>query len=258
MTRKAWSHALHPVPDAADLLARQHEFKTTNEILGGFTLFPQTWTLDNYIDDLHRSDLVHGLHQLDHLCGDQHGDLGAGGAAGGLCLLALPLSGRQAPVLLAADQPDGAGRGLRAAVLPALFGGRPVRHALWPWRWRTACSTCRWRSGSWKASCPACRRNSTRPPMSTAIRSRVLRQDLPADDPSGIGVAAFFCFMFSWVELLLSKTLTAVEAKPIAAVMTRTAVMSLGICLGYGHHTRRTRGCWRPAGTLTDHPGAPS
>ena len=39
---------------------------------------------------------------------------------------------------------------------------------------------------------------------------------------SGIGVAAFFCFMFSWVELLLSRTLTAVDAKPIAATMSRT------------------------------------
>jgi len=39
---------------------------------------------------------------------------------------------------------------------------------------------------------------------------------------SGIGVAAFFCFMFSWVELLLSRTLTTVNAKPIAATMTRT------------------------------------
>ncbi|WP_299679127.1 carbohydrate ABC transporter permease [uncultured Roseobacter sp.] len=39
---------------------------------------------------------------------------------------------------------------------------------------------------------------------------------------SAIGVAAFFCFMFSWVELLLSRTLTTVDAKPIAAIMTRT------------------------------------
>lgn len=43
---------------------------------------------------------------------------------------------------------------------------------------------------------------------------------------SGIGVAAFFCFMFSWVELLLSRTLTAVDAKPIAATMTRTVSAS--------------------------------
>jgi glycerol transport system permease protein len=39
---------------------------------------------------------------------------------------------------------------------------------------------------------------------------------------SGIGVTAFFCFMFSWVELLLARTLTSVNAKPIAATMTRT------------------------------------
>ncbi|BBM88595.1 carbohydrate ABC transporter permease [Spirochaetota bacterium] len=38
----------------------------------------------------------------------------------------------------------------------------------------------------------------------------------------GIGVTAFFCFMFSWVELLLARTLTTVNAKPISAVMTRT------------------------------------
>ncbi|MFP5407608.1 MAG: glycosyltransferase, partial [Gammaproteobacteria bacterium] len=38
----------------------------------------------------------------------------------------------------------------------------------------------------------------------------------------GVGVAAFFCFMFSWVELLLARTLTTVNAKPIVATMTRT------------------------------------
>ncbi len=43
---------------------------------------------------------------------------------------------------------------------------------------------------------------------------------------SGIGVTAFFCFMFSWVELLLSRTLTSVNAKSIAATMTRTVSAS--------------------------------
>ncbi|MFC3283120.1 carbohydrate ABC transporter permease [Litchfieldella rifensis] len=38
----------------------------------------------------------------------------------------------------------------------------------------------------------------------------------------GIGVALFFCFMFSWVELLLARTLTSVDARPISVVMTRT------------------------------------
>lgn len=62
---------------------------------------------------------------------------------------------------------------------------------------------------------------------------------------SGIGVAAFFCFMFSWVELLLAKTLTSVDAKPIAAIMTRTASTS-----GY------QLGLLAAAGSLTLLPGA--
>jgi len=62
---------------------------------------------------------------------------------------------------------------------------------------------------------------------------------------SGVGVAAFFCFMFSWVELLLAKTLTAVVAKPIAATMTRTASTS-----GY------ELGLLAAAGCLTIIPGA--
>ena len=48
---------------------------------------------------------------------------------------------------------------------------------------------------------------------------------------AGIGITMFFCFMFSWVELLLAKTLTAVAAKPMAATMTR-AVSTSGYELG--------------------------
>ena len=62
---------------------------------------------------------------------------------------------------------------------------------------------------------------------------------------AGVGVAAFFCFMFSWVEMLLAKTLTAVAAKPIAATMTKTA-SSAGYELGL----------LAAAGTLTIIPGA--
>ena len=43
---------------------------------------------------------------------------------------------------------------------------------------------------------------------------------------AGVGVTAFFCFMFSWVELLFARTLTVTAAKPIAAVMTRTVSAS--------------------------------
>jgi glycerol transport system permease protein len=43
---------------------------------------------------------------------------------------------------------------------------------------------------------------------------------------AGVGVTAFFCFMFSWVELLFARTLTVTNAKPIAVVMTRTVSAS--------------------------------
>jgi glycerol transport system permease protein len=62
---------------------------------------------------------------------------------------------------------------------------------------------------------------------------------------AGIGVTAFFCFMFSWVELLLARTLTTTEAKPIAAVMTRT-VSATGLDWGL----------LAAAGVLTIVPGA--
>ncbi len=62
---------------------------------------------------------------------------------------------------------------------------------------------------------------------------------------SGIGVTAFFCFMFSWVELLIARTLTVTEAKPIAAIMTRT-VSASGVDWGV----------LTAAGVLTIIPGA--
>ena len=62
---------------------------------------------------------------------------------------------------------------------------------------------------------------------------------------SGVGVTAFFCFMFSWVELLLARTLTSVNAKPIAATMTRTVSAAGMDC-----------GVLAAAGVLTIVPGA--
>jgi len=62
---------------------------------------------------------------------------------------------------------------------------------------------------------------------------------------TGIGVTAFFCFMFSWVELLFARTLTTTNAKPIAAVMTRT-VSATGLDWGL----------LAAAGILTIVPGA--
>jgi glycerol transport system permease protein len=44
---------------------------------------------------------------------------------------------------------------------------------------------------------------------------------LPLIGP-GIGVAAFFSFLFSWVELLMARTLTGIQAKPIAVTLSRS------------------------------------
>ena len=62
---------------------------------------------------------------------------------------------------------------------------------------------------------------------------------------NGIGVAAFFCFMFSWVEQLLATTLTTVDAKPIAGMMSR-AYSAAGLDWGL----------LAAAGVLTMIPGA--
>jgi glycerol transport system permease protein len=62
---------------------------------------------------------------------------------------------------------------------------------------------------------------------------------------SGVGVTAFFCFMFSWVELLIARTLTVTNAKPISAVMTRT-ISATGLDWGL----------LAAAGVLTIVPGA--
>lgn len=52
---------------------------------------------------------------------------------------------------------------------------------------------------------------------------------LPVTAP-GIGVAAFFCFIASWVELILANALTTTEAKPIVVVLFRA-----GGPLGFVH-----------------------
>jgi glycerol transport system permease protein len=62
---------------------------------------------------------------------------------------------------------------------------------------------------------------------------------------AGVGVTAFFCFMFSWVELLFARTLTVTSAKPISAVMTRT-ISATGLDWGL----------LAAAGVLTIVPGA--
>lgn len=67
---------------------------------------------------------------------------------------------------------------------------------------------------------------------------------LPLIGP-GLGVAAFFCFTFSWVELILANALTTVNAKPVVVMLT----------VGIGAEGVKW-GLLAAAGTLTVLPGA--
>lgn len=47
----------------------------------------------------------------------------------------------------------------------------------------------------------------------------IIRHLVPVIAP-GIGAAAFFCFMFSWVEVVFARTLTITDGKPITTAIT--------------------------------------
>jgi glycerol transport system permease protein len=143
---------LHPVPADADLLARQHELQDQRRDHRALHAVPGGVDARQLRQGVRRPQMAGRVLQLDLLCAAEHADLDRRGAAGGLRLLALQVLRRQAPVLLAADQPHGAGGGVRAAVLPALLQGSACSTRTSPWRWRIACSTCRWRCGFSKAS----------------------------------------------------------------------------------------------------------
>ena len=164
--------AVPDLPAAADLLARQHELQDQWRDRLDHDAVAAPADPRQLHAHLHRRELVFRLHQFAEIRRDQHRHLDLGGAAGGLRVLALPLPRRQAPVLLAADEPHGAGRrSMRCrSSISIRRSACSIRRGRW--RWRTASSTCRWRCGSSKASSPACRARSTRPRSSTAIRSR--------------------------------------------------------------------------------------
>ena len=112
------------------------------------------------------------------------------------------------------SQPDGAGGGVRAALLPALLGGGAVRHAH---RGRARALPVQRPArgldprGLHVGGAEGAGRAGVHRRLSVleVLPSRFF---LPAI-AAGIGVAAFFCFMFSWVELLLAKTLTSVDGQ---------------------------------------------
>ncbi len=220
-------------------------FKTTNEILAGFSLFPQTWTFENYKTIFTdptwywgyiNSIIYVSLNTVISVCVA----LPAAYAfsryrfLGDRTLFFWLLTNRMAP----------------AAVFALPFFQLYSSINLFDTHLAVALAHCMfniplavWILEGFMASVPkeldetAYVDGYSFPRFFTTIFIPTIK--------SGVGVAAFFCFMFSWVELLLAKTLTAVAAKPIAATMTKTA-SSAGYELGL----------LAAAGTLTIIPGA--
>ncbi len=220
-------------------------FKTTNEILGGFSLFPQSWTFENYMtiftdptwySGYFNSIIYVSLNTVISLTvalpaayafsryrfmGDKH-------------LFFWLLTNRMAPAAVFAlpffQLYSAVGlfdTHLAVALAHALFN---IPLAVWILE-------------GFMSSVPK-ELDETAYVDGHSFPSFFIKVFIPAIK-SGIGVTAFFCFMFSWVELLLAKTLTSVAAKPIAAVMTKTS-SSAGFELGL----------LAAAGVLTIIPGA--
>jgi glycerol transport system permease protein len=220
-------------------------FKTTNEILGGFTLFPNRFTLENYAKIFSDPSWYGGyINSLGYVAintvvsitvalpaayafsryrflGDKH-------------LFFWLLTNRMAP----------------AAVFALPFLQLYSAMGLFDTHIAVALAHCLfniplavWILEGFMSSVPR-QLDDTAYLDGYGFWRFFLRIFLPVIAP-GVGVAAFFCFMFSWVELLLAKTLTSVAAKPIAATMTRTVSIS-----GY------ELGLLAAAGTLTIVPGA--
>jgi glycerol transport system permease protein len=220
-------------------------FKTTNEILGGFSLWPQEFTLDNYRTIFTDSTWYSGyLNSLTYVVINTVLSVGVALPAayafsryrflGDKHLFFWLLTNRMAP----------------AAVFALPFFQLYSAIGLFDTHLAVALAHCLfniplavWILEGFMSGVPK-ELDETAFVDGYPFWRFFIRIFLPTI-AAGIGVAAFFCFMFSWVELLLAKTLTSVDAKPISATMTRTASTS-----GY------ELGLLAAAGTLTIVPGA--
>ncbi|MBE7637445.1 ABC transporter permease subunit [Sneathiella sp. P13V-1] len=220
-------------------------FKTTNEILAGFTLFPQTWTLENYITIFTDPTWYWGyINSIIYVSINTVISVGVALPAayafsrfsflGDRTLFFWLLTNRMAP----------------AAVFALPFFQLYSSVNLFDTHLAVALAHCLfniplavWILEGFMSGVP--KELDETAYVDGYSFGRFFTTIFIPTIKSGVGVAAFFCFMFSWVELLLAKTLTAVAAKPIAATMTKTA-SSAGYELGL----------LAAAGTLTIIPGA--
>ena len=183
--------------------------KTNTEITASLTLWPR----DLHFRQLHaRSSPIRvgiGLHQLADLRGHQHPSVDHPRASRRLRVFALSLHRRQAPLLLAA-----ANRMAPPAVFALPFFNLYSAIGLFDTPWAVALAHCLfnvplavWILEGFMSGVP--REIDETAAIDGYSFPRFFVKIFMPLIASGIGVAAFFCFMFSWVELLLARTLTA-------------------------------------------------
>ena len=200
-------------------------FKTNTEIVSTLTLWPR-FHLRALPHDLHRSGLVFRLHQLADLCADQHGDLAGRGAAGGYAFSRYRFIGDKHVFfwLLTNRMTPPAVFLLPFFQLYSSFGLMDTHLAVALAHLVFNVPLAVWILEGFMSGVPR-EIDETAYVDGYSFPRFFLTIFLPLIK-SGVGVAAFFCFMFSWVELLLARTLTSVNAKPIVATMTRTVSAS--------------------------------
>jgi len=241
--------AVFDIPSVADLLARQHELqdqcrdRLDDDAMAACADAPALQA------HLHRRELVFRLHQLAWNMSSSTPSFRSRWRC------PRPTHSRVTYRFLGDKhlffwllvESHGAGGGLCTAVLQPLLGDRPIRYALGG----GAGTLHLQRSAGSVDPRRFCLRGAARDRRDPAFLDgysfpRFFIRILVPLIASGIGVAAFFCFMFSWVELLLARTLTSVQTKPIAAIIDAHGV---GGRHGLG-------ACWRLPAYLTIIPGA--
>jgi glycerol transport system permease protein len=200
-------------------------FKTNEEILGGFSSGPALH-LGQLRHHLHRRELVLGLHQQPDLRGHEHGDLDHRGAAGGLCLQRYSFIGDKHVFfwLLTNRMTPPAVFLLPFFQLYTTLGLMDTHIAVALAHLLFNVPLAVWILEGFMSGIPR-EIDETAYIDGYSFPRFFLTIFLPLIK-AGVGVTAFFCFMFSWVELLLARTLTSVNAKPIVATMTRTVSAS--------------------------------
>ena len=191
------------VPDLSArcrLLAVNTSFKTNTDIVTSLPLRPHELIIELHAD-LDRPELVFGLHPFDELCGIDT-VISISFACRRLTRSRATVSSVKSICSSGSVELDGAAGGL---CVPFFYQYSAIDLFDTPWAVALAidCSTCRCRSGSSRFHVRRAARDRRDRVSRRLLVSEILRQDFgAADRQRHRRRGVFFCFMFSWVELL--------------------------------------------------------